>query len=120
MSQGDPYYLDLLAHMESLHRAKAAGYSGDNPDTWANFREAALWGVAPKLGVLVRMGDKYRRLQNVVANPTNEQLGETDIDTALDLAAYALIYVCLRREELDGAVRPSSTTSNPQGPRRKG
>jgi len=118
MSRGDPAYLQLLEEMAELHSGKAAGYSGDDPDTWTNFREATQWGVDPKLGVLVRMGDKYRRLQNIVSNPANNlfEMDENDIDTAMDLAAYALIYICLRREDIaSGTIRPSSTTEDTQG-----
>ena len=123
MSQGDMQYLALLAEMAHLHKKKAAGYSGDNSDTWTNFREAQQWGVAPALGVLVRMGDKYRRLQNIVANPNNEQAEESVIDTAMDLAAYALIFICLRLEKddvADATVRAGSPSPDTQGARRKG
>lgn len=93
-------YLQLLREMETLHRAKAAGYSGqDNPDTWSNFREAERLGISPLLGVLVRMGDKYRRIQNLVRDHTNEQVGESLRDTLMDLASYSLIAVCLLEEE---------------------
>ena len=97
---GDPRYLRLLHEMEALHRAKAAGYSGIGAkDTWANFREAQRWGITPLKGCLVRMGDKYRRLQNLITNPANEQVGEAVTDTLNDLAAYALIARCLLEEE---------------------
>jgi hypothetical protein len=93
-----PRYLALLGAMADLHKAKSAGYSGDN-DTWANFREAESWGVTPLKGCLVRMGDKYRRIQNLTRDPANEQVGEAITDTLMDLAAYALIAICLAEEE---------------------
>ena len=93
-----PRYLALLDKMADLHRAKAAGYSGEK-DTWANFREAEAWGITPLAGCLVRMGDKYRRVQNLIRNPANEQVGEALTDTLMDLAAYALIAICLIEEE---------------------
>lgn len=96
-----PRYLALLDEMAALHQAKAAGYSGDK-DTWANFREAEAWGVSPLQGCLVRMGDKYRRCQNLLANPSNEQVGEALTDTLMDLSAYALIAICLIEERLRG------------------
>lgn len=93
-----PDYLKMLEDMADLHRRKAAGYSGDK-DTWANFREAIDWGTTPLQGCLIRMGDKYRRAQNLVRNPANDQVGEPIKDTLQDLAAYALIAICLLNEE---------------------
>lgn len=97
---GNPRFLELLEEEGRMHRAKAAGYSGsDNPDTWANFREATAWGLTPLQGCLVRLGDKYRRLQNLMRNPENDQVGESFKDTAMDLSAYSKIAICLFEEE---------------------
>lgn len=93
-------YLELLQRMEDLHIRKSAGYSGaDNPDPWANFRMSESFGVSPFKGCLVRMSDKYIRVTNLVKNPKNEQVGENIKDTLFDLAAYALIAVCLLEED---------------------
>ena len=97
---GNARFIELNAEELATHRAKAAGYSGsDNPDTWANFREATNWGSTPLQGCLVRMGDKYRRAQNLVHNPKNDQVGESFKDTLMDLANYAKIAICLWEEE---------------------
>lgn len=95
-----PAYLALLDQMRDLHIRKSAGYAGQSADTWANFREAEGWGVTPFLGCMVRMGDKFIRAQNLVHNPANDQVNEPLRDTLLDLAAYALIGVCLLEDEL--------------------
>ena len=95
-------YLSLLEQMKELHIKKNAGYSGkDNPDAWANFRMAEQFGVSAFQGCLVRMSDKYIRITNLVKDPSNEQVGESIDDTLFDLAAYALIAICLRREQDD-------------------
>lgn len=92
-------YLDLLHRMEDLHIRKNAGYAGaDNQDAWANFRMSQAFGVSPFLGCLVRMSDKYIRVTNLLKNPDNEQVGENLKDTLMDLAAYALIAICLLEE----------------------
>ena len=97
---GDPRFLELLEEIKAIHIAKSAGYSGaDNPDVWTNFREAEAWGSTPLQGCFIRMGDKYRRVQNLRRNSTNEQVGESIRDTLMDLANYALISVCLLEEE---------------------
>jgi hypothetical protein len=96
-------YLALLDEMRSLHERKSAGYSGaENPDPWANFRKSVEFGIEPDMGALIRLSDKFSRLGALVRNPANEQVNESIEDTAMDLAAYALIFICLRRERLDG------------------
>src|SRR5262249_7635322 len=95
----DPAYLSLLEGMADLHRRKSAGYSGaDNPDPWANFRRAERLGIRPSVGAMLRLEDKVSRVESLMADAANEQVGESIEETLIDLAAYALIVVCLRRE----------------------
>jgi hypothetical protein len=97
---GNKRFIELNREELETHRAKGAGYAGsDNPDTWANFREAQAWGVTPLQGCLVRMGDKYRRAQNIIRDPKNERVGESVKDTLMDLSNYAKIAICLLEEE---------------------
>lgn len=95
---GDKNYLDLLEKMKELHIKKNAGYSGNSQDRWANFRMSESFGVSAVLGCLVRMSDKFIRIQNLITNPKNEQVGEAITDTLMDLASYALITICLLNE----------------------
>lgn len=99
---GDPAFLALLDDMRALHIAKSRGYAGQNADTWANFREAQGFGVSPLDGVLVRMSDKYIRVKSLRSNPKNDMVGESIKDTLMDLAAYALIALCLVKEKEQG------------------
>jgi hypothetical protein len=100
----DKRYLELLDEMKQLHIRKNAGYAGkDNPDAWANFRMSEAFGVSAFLGCLVRMSDKYIRITNLLKDPSNEMVGESVDDTLFDLAAYALIAVCLRQEQEEKA-----------------
>jgi hypothetical protein len=97
---GNARFLELLEEVKAVHVGKAAGYAGsENPDTWTNFREAIAWGSTPLQGCFIRMGDKYRRVQNLRRNPANDQVGESIKDTLMDLANYAIISVCLLEEE---------------------
>jgi len=97
---GNKRYLELLDQMKDIHVRKNAGYAGmDAVDSWANFRMSEAFGVSAFLGCLVRMSDKYIRITNLVKNPKNEQVGESIKDTLIDLAAYALIGVCLLEEK---------------------
>ena len=95
--RGAPF-ADVILTSKSTHMKKNAGYAGDSADPWANFRMAERLGITAHMGVLVRMSDKYIRIRNLRENPANEQVGESILDTLLDLAAYALIAVCLLRE----------------------
>jgi len=89
-------YLDLLDKMKDLHIRKSAGYAGqNNPDAWANFRMSEGFGVSAFLGCLIRITDKFIRIQNLVKNPKNDMVGESVRDTLFDLASYALIAICL-------------------------
>lgn len=101
-------YLKLLDGMRDLHVRKSAGYAGrDNPDVWANFRRSTDFGVLPEIGCLIRFMDKVSRIASLVRDPANDQLENESVeDTAIDAAAYALIYVCLRRERLSGKQEP--------------
>ena len=102
---GNPDFIRHVNEMLDTHVKKAAGYAGsDNPDTWANFREAEAWGATPLLGCFIRMGDKYRRVQNLRRNAANDRVGESIRDTLMDLANYAIIAVCLMDEEDEAAV----------------
>ena len=97
---GSPRYQELLEDAWTLHQNKNAGYAGaNNPDPWANFRMAEAFGVSALDGCLVRMSDKYIRISNLRKDSNNERVGESIKDTLRDLAAYALIAICLLEEE---------------------
>lgn len=98
---GSAEYLELLQDMADLHRRKSAGYAGDSPDPWINFREASEFGVTAETGVLIRMSDKWSRIKSLSKNPANDKVGENLKDTLMDLAAYALIAICLINEQDD-------------------
>lgn len=90
---------EVIAKAKTLHIGKNAGYAGTkNPDPWANFRLSSKFGVPPRLGVMVRMSDKYIRWHNLRRDPNNEQVGESILDTLEDFAAYALIGFCIGEE----------------------
>ena len=96
-------YLEKLEQMKDLHIRKNAGYAGHNPDAWANFRMAEAFGVTALDGCLVRMSDKYIRVANLMKDSALDQVGENVKDTLMDLAAYALIAICLLEESEDEA-----------------
>lgn len=93
-------YADTIATAKDLHIRKNAGYAGASEigDPWANFRLASRLGITPVQGVFVRMTDKWSRIQSLRKDSANEQVGESLMDTIMDLAAYALIAYCLMEE----------------------
>lgn len=105
---GNPRFKALLEEEWATHCKKAAGYSGsENPDTWSNFREAENIGLTPLQGCMVRLGDKFKRAQNVYRNAANDQVGETLRETLMDLSNYGHIAVCLLEEEQEA--KPART-----------
>lgn len=92
-------FIQLMEQLKELHIKKNAGYSGADPDPWANFREAEKFGVSPVQGCLIRLSDKYSRMIHLLQNTENDQVGENIRDTLMDLAAYAIIAICLIEEE---------------------
>jgi len=97
----DPYRaLALLEELKVTFAAKNADY-GATDDPWANFREAEKLGVSPFLGCLIRMSDKWRRVQNLTLKGEEARAvkSESLLDTLRDLAVYAVIAICLLEEE---------------------
>lgn len=91
----NPAFNDLLAELSDLHERKNHDYSEDL-DPLSNFRRAAKLGIDPFAGVLVRMSDKWARIEQLQAGKTakNESLR----DSLIDLSAYALLAILLLDE----------------------
>ena len=102
-------YKALLDEAWDLHVRKNAGYAGaENPDPWANFRMCEAFGIPAFEGCMVRLSDKYIRITNLMRSADNDKVGESIRDTLQDLAAYALIAICLL-DEKKKVVEPSLT-----------
>ena len=86
--------------LAELHHKKNAGDSGKHSDPWHNFKQAEKLFLSAYQGVLLRMSDKHERYKNISAAPELEQCNEALEDTLLDLCSYALIAICLLREEV--------------------
>jgi Domain of Unknown Function (DUF1599). len=56
------------------------------------------FGVHPFEGVLVRMSDKWARINSLVKHGTSEVRDESIEDTLVDLANYAFIAVLILRD----------------------
>lgn len=90
---GDPRFYALLEEIAALHSGKSHDYTPAG-DPLANFKRAERFGVPAWKGALIRMGDKFGRLEQLGGNgktPANESMR----DTLIDLAVYALLCVLL-------------------------
>ena len=90
-----PRFMELLDEMKRIHLAKDHDYAGEIP--FRNLKKSAEFGVEPWLGAMVRMSDKWSRLEQL-ATKDPAVVGESFDDTLIDLANYALICLILREE----------------------
>ncbi len=89
---GDPRFYRLLEEIATLHEQKNHDYAkADEP--LSNFHKCRALGVEPWRGVLVRMSDKYSRIEQLACGKTPKN--ESMRDSLIDLAVYALIDVLL-------------------------
>lgn len=89
---GDPRFYVLLEELAALHSRKNHDYAkSDEP--LSNFHRARALGVEPWRGVLIRMSDKWSRIEQLSGGKVakNESLR----DSLIDLAVYALIDILL-------------------------
>jgi hypothetical protein len=97
--RGHPKFYELIEKMQKIHDAKNADYAAD-ADPLSNLRMSARFGVEPWRGCLVRMSDKWSRLEQLAGNGKQAQVKDESVeDTLLDLANYALLCIVLRQEK---------------------
>jgi hypothetical protein len=89
---------EIVGELKTLHKNNNAGYSGDNPDPWSNFRAIESFGYAASVGCLTRLCDKFARYTILIENSDQDKVGESIEDTLMDFVAYCLILVCLLGE----------------------
>lgn len=96
----NPKFNALLDELLALHESKNHDYSRDT-DPLSNFRRAESLGVEAWRGVLIRMSDKWSRIEQLTTGKVakNESLRDSLIDTA----AYALLAILLLDESTPSA-----------------
>lgn len=89
---GDPRFYGLLEEIADLHSRKNHDYA-KTTEPLSNFNRARDLGVEPWRGVLIRMSDKWSRIEQLSGGKVakNESLR----DSLIDLAVYALIDILL-------------------------
>jgi hypothetical protein len=92
----NPKFNALVDEILALHDRKSSDFSEDQ-DPLSNFKRAAKFGVSPFKGVLVRLSDKWSRIEQLTSGkvPKNESLR----DSLIDNAVYSLIAVLLLDDE---------------------
>lgn len=103
---GHPDFYKLLTQMAELHSRKNHDYAGDeNP--LRNFYKCMAMGLTPFQGIMVRLSDKWSRLESFMKQGILEVIEESVEDTLLDNAVYSLLAIILLREEHESAPQTS-------------
>jgi hypothetical protein len=102
-----PKFFAILVKSADIHNRKNLNYAGAGDDPFANFRECEKLScpycgekVPAWLGVAIRMSDKYSRFMNLLGG-VEDMVGESILDTDLDLSVYAKIFNILYQEWLE-------------------
>jgi len=98
---GHPMFYELVIKMCEIHEVKNKGYGGGNP--LGNFMECERLGIPAWKGCLVRMGDKWTRINNLARKMDDPDMQdavkmESLEDTLIDLANYSLLCLILLKE----------------------
>jgi hypothetical protein len=82
-------------------RQKNSDYTGGSgvDDPFANFNMSSSFGIDPIVGILLRIGDKMRRIQSFANDGGLRVTGETVHDACEDIVNYAILIkgMCIER-----------------------
>jgi hypothetical protein len=99
----NPAFLKLLDEIREMHDSKSHDYAGDDP--MSNLRMCESMGIPAWKGVLVRLTDKWSRLQQLSSGKTPKH--ESMRDSLMDNAVYSLLCINL----LDEAAATTATVT---------
>ena len=104
----NPAFNKLIDEILELHESKNSDYAQDT-DPLSNLRRSTRLGIPAWKGVIVRLTDKWSRVEQLTAGklPKHESLR----DSLIDNAVYSLLAVILLDEE-------GSTSASSDGPLR--
>jgi len=95
---GHPDFYVLLEEMAELHSRKNHDYAGTE-EPLRNFKRVENIGVDAFTGVMVRLQDKWSRLEGFMKSKELLVKGESVEDTLMDMSVYGLLAILLYREE---------------------
>lgn len=88
------YHNSFCEKMMNITKRKNDDYTGGSDDPFANFRSVGLLNVCDvETGFLVRLSDKFSRLNSFVKRGTFSVNDESLEDTCIDIANYAALFV---------------------------
>lgn len=96
---GHPRFYEILKDMADLHSRKNHDYAGTS-DPLKNLRACTRIDLEPFMGVLVRLQDKWSRLEEFVKSGKLMVKNESVIDTLMDNAVYSVLAIILYEEQL--------------------
>ncbi len=85
----------LLAEIKELHDKKNHDYAQDT-DPLSNFRRSQAFGVPAWKGILVRLSDKWSRIEQLASGKVAKN--ESMRDSLMDNAVYSLLGILLLDE----------------------
>lgn len=94
---GHPRFYEILDEMADLHHRKNNNYAADG-DPLSNLRQCEQFGLPAPTGVMVRMGDKWSRLCELMKGK-KDLVGESIKDTLMDMAVYSILQIIVLEEE---------------------
>lgn len=91
----NPAFADLIEEIKRLHESKNSDYAQD-ADPLSNLRKCEAFGIPAFKGVLVRLTDKWSRIEQLAGGKTPKH--ESLRDSLIDNAVYSLLAVILLDE----------------------
>ena len=101
---------EIIEEMKEIHDAKRHDYASDE-DRFSNLTISEKMGIPAWKGCLVRISDKYSRLEEFTKKEELKVKDESITDTLNDMANYAIICRVLYERSLKsgkGSCKPSS------------
>ena len=95
---GHPRFYEILEQMKDLHSKKNHDYAGTS-DPLKNLRACKRLELEPFMGVMVRLQDKWSRLEEFIKSGKLMVKGESVIDTLMDNAVYSVLAIILYEEQ---------------------
>lgn len=91
----NPAFADLIEEIKKLHESKNSDYAADS-DPLSNLRKCEAFGIPAFKGVLVRLTDKWSRIEQLAGGKTPKH--ESLRDSLIDNAVYSLLAIILLDE----------------------
>ena len=89
---------DTFEEMVVIMKNKNKDYTAGSKSAFANFEASADFGIDPVVGLSVRMGDKFKRVQSFCRAGQMAVPGEAVEDAFKDLIGYSVIALAMLSE----------------------